>query len=337
MAKGYWEAPAWDELEGRIRLRMKYEAITCKFCGSPHIVRNGSFRGVQRWLCKTCGRAFVANAALPKMKVSIAQIADSLSMYFRGMSLGDVRGHSEQEYKNSPSDSAIYNWVTRFSRIAIEESKGHKPNVGDTWVADETVLNVGGKKMWLWDIIDSDTRYLLASHLSPTRTARDARKLMELAAKTAGKTPKVVITDKLASYIDGVELAFGSDTTHKRGGPFDIENDTNLIERMHGTIKSRTKVMRGFKKRETAEVILEGWLVYYNFFRRHEALGGKTPAGKAGIRFPFKNWLDVVNSQQGLIYREGIPPHMRVLKSSRQRRWRKAKRKPQAGLGGLRC
>lgn len=38
----------------------------------------------------------------------------------------------------------------------------------------------------------------------------------------ASKTPRVVITDKLAAYLDGIELAFGADTQHYRGGPFEL-------------------------------------------------------------------------------------------------------------------
>lgn len=52
--------------------------------------------------------------------------------------------------------------------------------------------------------------------------------------------------------------------------------------------------MRGLKKPETSLLFLDGWLVHYNFFRPHEALGGKTPAEKAGITFPLENWLDVI-------------------------------------------
>ncbi len=73
-----------------------------------------------------------------------------------------------------------------------------------------------------------------------------------------------------------------------------VQPNTNLIERFHGTLKARIKVMRGLKKPETALEILDGWLVHYNFFRPHESLGDTTPAEKAGIKFPFKNWLDVV-------------------------------------------
>ncbi|MCI2425224.1 transposase, partial [Candidatus Acetothermia bacterium] len=57
-------------------------------------------------------------------------------------------------------------------------------------------------------------------------------------------------------------------------------------------------MMKGLKTRKSARLILDGWLVFYNFLRPHEALknkqGNLTPAEKAGIRFPFRNWLDIV-------------------------------------------
>ena len=318
----------------------------CKFCGSSHVVRNGTRRGTQYWLCKPCGRGFVDNDALPKGRFSIDDTASALYQYFTGSSLNDIRGYLEQQSNVRPSDSAIYAWVVRFGKIASDEAKNYKPNVGDVWIADETVLRIGGKKYWLWDIIDADTRFLLATHLSLTRGAKDARRLMELAAKRAGKAPETVITDKLASYIDGVELTWGSDTKHIRSGPFG-EDSTSLIERWHGTLKDRTKVMRGMKTPETARVLLDGWLVYYNFFRPHESLKEKTPAEKAGIRFPWQNWLDVVKSQSPIAQREGPTNHIpmqsyrsRTTKPQRSRPKRKPKTKskatPMAGVSAIR-
>ncbi len=106
--------------------------------------------------------------------------------------------------------------------------------------------------------------------------------------------PRVIYTDKLRAYLDGIELTFGADTKHIHGSPFDVENNTNIIERFHGTVKERTKVMRGLHTIETARKFLDGWLVHYNFFRPHTALKDMTPAQKAGIKFPFRNWKDVV-------------------------------------------
>lgn len=130
--------------------------------------------------------------------------------------------------------------------------------------------------------------------MSISRTTKDAEKLMTKALESADKAPKVIITDKLAAYLDGIELVFGADTQHQQGGPFDVQHNTNLIERFHGTLKARTKVMRGMHNKETARLIMDGWLMHYNFFRPHEALENKTPGQVAKADYPFKNWLEVI-------------------------------------------
>jgi transposase-like protein len=233
------------------------------------------------------------------MRTPIAEVAASLTMFYEGASLNGIRRNLEQIYNDYPSDSTVYGWIVRFTKLAISEVKDYKAKVGDTWIADETVLKIGGENIWFWDCIDDKTRFLLSSHMSLSRGIRDARILVERAADRAGKTPKVIITDKLAAYLDGIELAFGAETKHLPVKKLATSGGTQLIERFHGTLKSRTKVMRGLKKRETARLIMDGWLIHYNFFRPHEALGDKAPAEKAGIKLPFRNWLDVVKSELG--------------------------------------
>ena len=266
----------------------------CKFCGSRHIVRYGHYQNIQRWWCKDCKRKFVHNEALPRMKTPIIQVASSLSSFYEGTPIRGIRRNIDQTFGNYPQNAAIYGWIQRFTRVAIEVTKDYKPKVGDVWVADETMLSIEGKKLWFWDLIDADTRFLLSSHISTTRTTRDARALVEKAAERAGKVPKVIITDKLAAYLDGIELAFGAWTEHLPAKKLTASPGTQLVERFHQTLKSRTKIMKGLKTRKSARLILDGWLVFYNFLRTHEGLGGKTPAEKAQIKSPFRNWLDIV-------------------------------------------
>lgn len=210
------------------------------------------------------------------------------------MAIRGIRRNIEQTFSNYPQNASVYSWIQRFTQVAIKAAQGYNLNVGDIWVADETVLKIEGGNPWFWDLIDARTRFLLASHISVTRTIRDARTLVERATERAGKIPKVIITDKLAAYLDGIELAFGADTKHIPAKRLTARPGTQLIERFHGTLKARTEVMKGLKTRRSAKLITEGWLVHYNFFRPHEALGGKTPAEKAGIKFPYRNWLDIV-------------------------------------------
>lgn len=275
--------------------KVPYFDVTCKYCGSRNVIRYGHFRGIQRFWCKDCKRKFADNDALPNMQTPIEQVGSAIGMYYEGQSLNSIRRLLTQIYNSYPSDSTVYRWINRFTRQAVNEAKEYIPDVGDTWVADETMLNLDfSGKIWFWDIIDSRTRFLLASHISKTRTTKDAQRLMELASKTANKTPKTIITDKLRAYLDGIELTFGADTKHIASKPFTVKNNTNLIERFHGTLKDRTKVMRGLKDIRTAKLITDGWLFHYNYLRPHESLNGKTPAQVAGVRFPYRNWQDIV-------------------------------------------
>jgi len=270
------------------------EDFKCKYCGSKNLWLYGTYKGQQLFYCRDCKRKFTGNSALPKMRSAVTCVGDALHSYFSGMSLNEVKQNLEQQYNDSPSVSTIYRWLDRFIEEAKHKVKDTKPNVGDVWIADETVIKINRKKYWLFDCIDAKTRFLLASHLSPNRGTREARALMEKATERANKTPKVVMTDKLAAYLDGIELAFGADAEHRQGSPFDVQTNTNLIERFQGTLKDRTKVLRGLKKPETARKFIEGFLIHYNYFRPHISLKGKTPARKAGIILSVNDWLDVV-------------------------------------------
>jgi putative transposase len=271
------------------------EPITCKNCGSNAVVKFGTYKGVQRYWCKSCKRKFKGDTDLFHMKTSPEQISSALRMYYDGMSVKDIKGLLKQEYQNDPSKKTVYGWIDKYSDIAIKEAKDYHPKVSDTWIADETVLRVAGQNVWMFDIIDDKTRFLLATRIAISRTTHDATMLMKEAEKKAGKIPRVVVTDKNSSYLDSIELTFGSDTQHVQSRPFTADtNNTQKIERWHETLKERTKVMKGLKTLETAIQFIDGFLVHYNYFRGNEALDGKTPAEEAGLKFPYKDWAEVI-------------------------------------------
>ncbi|MFC2069936.1 transposase [Chloroflexota bacterium] len=271
--------------------------VTCKHCQSESIRKYGFYNGEQRYWCKECKRKFANDGAIPKMKTPAKQIASAMGMYYGGMPLDAIQQQFKQDYDTDMSESNFWNWVNRFTNEAIKQAKDFKPVVGNTWVADETYMKLGKRNVYFWDIIDADTRFLLATHVSFTRSGRDAKRLMEKAEQRAGKTPKVVVTDKLKSYLVGVEEAFGAYSKHKAGGPFDVESNTNLIERFHGTLEQRTKVFRKYKDLEHIRLLTGGWLINYNYFKQHESLGNIPPAQAMSKTVPFKDWRDVVRDK----------------------------------------
>jgi transposase-like protein len=271
----------------------------CKFCQSINVVKNGIRNGVQYYLCKECGRGFVYNKALPGMRYPIRIVADAVYDYYAGVSLRKIVDGIEQKIRRRPSDSAIYGWVKKLTRIGLTEAKNHTPQVGDKWLADECVLKLkDGKKYWLINVIDYDTRFLLASRLSNSRGIKDICLAFKVAKDKAKKSPKLMLTDGWQAYIDGCELVFGADTEHIKTTPFEEkELSTNIVERWHGTLRDRLKPMRGMDKSETHQLILEGFILNYNYLRSHESLKDRTPAEVARVDFPYDSWLDIIKSK----------------------------------------
>jgi putative transposase len=73
-------------------------------------------------------------------------------------------------------------------------------------------------------------------------------------------------------------------------------SNNNKVERLHNTLRERVKVMRGLHNEKTATIFNDGFKVYYNYIRPHQALQGKTPAEVAGIDLKLgKNrWKEVI-------------------------------------------
>jgi transposase-like protein len=290
-------------IDNHISAKESKPKVVCKFCQSQNTRKYGLYKGVQNYYCSDCHKKFTGTDALAHGKVSPSFIVNALNEYYSGMSFHEIENNIEHQTDSDISHTAVIKWINKYTAEAIRRTKDLHPEVGNKWIADETYIQTDVKThdpkgIVFWDIIDAKTRFLLASRITTTRSTQDAKTLMELAAKRAGKTPKVVVTDKLAAYIDGIELAYGSDTRHRQGSPFNTETNTSLIERFHNTLKDRTKVMRDLRDQNTLKRFTDGWLVHYNFFRPNMALHGKTPAGEAGLKPDCKGWCDVVGVEK---------------------------------------
>ncbi len=272
--------------------------ITCKFCGSVNVVKYGFKGDVQQYLCRACGRKLNTKDTLGQKQTPIAEKGTALSLYFSGLSLDKISGQLRSIYGDDIDPSTIYRWITEYSRTAHEILRKYGVRVGRTWVVDETAIEVGGKNIWFWDIVDEDTRFLIASHISSARTTDDVVAVMKKAYERTGAIPRYILSDKLPAYPKGIRAIFGRNAEHIQSKGFTADINTNLIERFHGTLKERTKVLRGFKTIETARVVLDGFLVNYNFFRPHTQLEDATPAKEAGVELPYGTWEGFLRSLQ---------------------------------------
>ena len=55
--------------------------------------------------------------------------------------------------------------------------------------------------------------------------------------------------------------------------------------------------MRGLDHEDSAQIMIDGFRIYYNFIRPHMALNGKTPAEKCGITVEGMNkWMTLIQN-----------------------------------------
>lgn len=175
--------------------------------------------------------------------------------------------------------------------------------------------------VWLWNLMDHETRYLLACRVSKARNAEDAQRPMQDAkSRTGGARPKAFITDSLASYVIAAKREFYENdglpqNPHLRLPPLKnvpdrVHPNNNILERANGTVRERVKVMRGFDSAETAQGLLEGYRTYYNLLRPHMGLEGGFPALRAGIPVPTEGnrWMALIGAATGFPRGNGKAP-----------------------------
>ena len=259
------------------------ESLICKICGSRHTVRDGVIKGVQRWKCKTCGRKFLNNGALHGYKTAAVQVMSALSLYYKGLSYNTIRKQIQIEFNSTISRSTIYRWTQRAPQNYMNAVKYFHPRVGNSWIADESASNICGKQVWIQDILDRDTGFILASQVAMNHDIKDVQLLMEKAARKAGKMPEVVISNTLAVYLGKIELTANVNAGYKQLHPLIVEEKSTFeLENFHAILQERTNLMIALKSLDRVVEFTNGWLIQHNYFDTQESLGDKTPAEVLG-------------------------------------------------------
>lgn len=263
----------------------------CKFCGSENYIKYGIRKGKQNYMCKDCGKKFVDNQYFEKLKADPKIICLTLDLYFKGCSLRKIMDHLMQFHNIDVCFTTIYRWIEKYIEIIDKYVSQFQPQTGITWHADEMMVKIDGDWFYLWNVMDKETRFHLASVISRERKIKDARKVFQVAKqRNHGKRPRRIITDGLQSYHKAINKEFHTnkkETVHFgnvgiKGKQFKyMKFDNNLIERLHGTVRDRNKTQRGLEKEDS--MFIKGHQLYYNFIRPHDALDGNTPAQSANI------------------------------------------------------
>lgn len=262
--------------------------MKCKYRQSTKVVKHGKANDKQRYLCKKCGHKFIEGSDFPRMRTKSRIISTSIDLYFEGLSVRKIQTQVEKLYGVSVSQVTIWKWITKYSDLVKSYITTLKPQLSGMWHEDETVIKCEGRKFWFWEMIDEETRFIVASHVSVTRTFEDTVAIFKKGYEQGKVRPKTVFVDGSHVYNRAFNKVFY--TMRKNTRPKLVQRvgvlareTNNIVERLHGTLKDRTRPMRGLKAFESTKSILRGYTIHYNFVRPHQSLKGKTPAQASGI------------------------------------------------------
>jgi len=93
----------------------------------------------------------------------------------------------------------VRQWCQKFGQADANGLRRRRPRPGDTWHLDEVFITINGQQHYLWRAVDqagSVLDILVQSRRDKQAAKRFFRKLL----KGLAYVPRVVITDKLASY-----------------------------------------------------------------------------------------------------------------------------------------
>lgn len=139
------------------------------------------------------------------------------------------------------SHQTIRSWAEKFGRsFAGHIRKRSAGRLGDKWHLDELVITIAGKKHRLWRAVDQEG-FVLDVLVQSRRNTKAAKLLMRKLLKRQGRSPRVMITDKLGAY-GAAKSTIMPGVEHRCH-----EGLNNRAENSHLSVRRREKIMKRFK------------------------------------------------------------------------------------------
>src|SRR6476660_3391824 len=147
------------------------------------------------------------------------------------------------------SHESVRQWALKFGQAFANRIRRRLPCAGDKWHLDEVAIKIAGKKHWLWRAVDQDG-LVLDILVQSRRDKRAAKRLLRKLLKRHCRAPRVMITDKLASYGAAKrEIMPGVEHRQHKGL-------NNRAENSHQPTRRRERQMKRFKSARQAQRFL---------------------------------------------------------------------------------
>lgn len=143
-------------------------------------------------------------------------------------------------------------WCAKFGQAYANQLRRRRPRPGDKWHLDEVFVKVNGKLCYLWRAVDQDGN-VLDVLVQSRRNAQAAKRFFRKLLKGLRYVPRVLVTDKLASYRVAHRELMPS-VTHRRSRYLN-----NRAENSHQPTRQRERAMKRFKSVRHAQQFLSAF------------------------------------------------------------------------------
>lgn len=184
------------------------------------------------------------------------------------------------------SYEAIRLWCHKFGPGYAAALRRRRARPSDKWHIDEVALKINGRRHWLWRAVDSQG-LVLDILVQNRRNQEAAEAFLRRVLGAVGATPRVVVTDKLASYPPAVRRILPG-VEHRRH-----KRLNNRAENSHRPTRERERRMQRFKSPRQAQSFLEPFSAVCNHFRPRRHLLSAS-CYRAVMDERFHSWREVV-------------------------------------------
>ncbi|MFH1359184.1 MAG: DDE-type integrase/transposase/recombinase [archaeon] len=314
---------SWGQIKFVNKKLTKYKKLSCPNCNFGKVIKRGfrktQNRGkIQRYSCWECNYRFVKDDGFFRMRNHPKKITCAIDLFYRGVSTRKIKEHFQAFYPHNSSNVSIYNWIIKYAEMISKFTNKLKLQVGNEVQIDEIeykrrLYHQKGKKGveedYFIDSIDTKTRFLTASNFSNQREIKDLKEVTNKIKVKTGKQVKVCTTDGLKGYSKAIKKAWGYNLKENKYNVYHnqvITSKTNTfnypIERLHNTVRERTKTMRDFHGCiESAQAIMKGFEIFYNFIRKHQAINCCPYELATDLKLKSNNkWLELIGLSKSI-------------------------------------
>ncbi len=208
-----------------------------------------------------------------------------------------IRSELARAGVDPPVVSTIHQVLVRNGLVAVRPPQRGKADkrfereiANDLWQIDATrIILADNTEVWVVDVIDDHSRYLLAAVAGPAATGDLAWDSFELAARRYG-LPRQVLSDNgliFTGRLHGSEVAFEVSLKDLgveliNSAPYHPQT-LGKLERFHRTAKEWLHDEGPAETLEHLQELLDGFRFHYNRRRPHQGIGDATPAERYGV------------------------------------------------------